>query len=114
MSPSRYWIDRNDVPAFDNSRRVEIIHRGADMTRNEVKYAPDRRNAFAIQDFKRKVFLARLQPFQSGPAKHHSARYTAIHSDAFVAGITGGDPCLRMADYSADYQHSRLKIILVW
>src|SRR6185437_2200380 len=112
MSPSRYRIDRNDAPVFDNSRLVEIIHRGADMTRNEVKYAPERRNAFTIQNFKRKVFLAGFQRFQSGPAKHHSVGYAAIYSNAFVAGITGSDACLRVTDHSADYQHSRLEIVL--
>lgn len=91
--------------ADHNQRVVEIIHRRADVARNQVEVAPDGGNVSGIGCLNRQVLFAWLPRREVGAPDNFAVWQARIHRNALVAGIAGNHIWRGVTDYSREHDY---------
>ena len=86
VTPRRDVLHADHLAMFDNHRVVEVIHRRAHVTRDQVKQVADSGHG-ARRHFDGQVLLARFQRRQFGAAGDGARRHARIGGNAFVSRV---------------------------
>ena len=96
MSSRGDVFDPDHAAALDNHRVIEIIHRRADMARNQIEQFTDGGRR-AGRDLDGKMLLARLQRRQIRTSGNDAGGHARVGRNALVSRIAGHDVRLGMA-----------------
>src|SRR5215813_2441829 len=90
LAPAR----RNALDADDRSvnyqqRMVEVVHRGADVSRNKIEIIAHRRNLDAFRRVDRQMLFARFLRLQIRVAEHDASGHARVGGDSLVTSVAG-------------------------
>lgn len=84
-------FDRVDVAVSREQRDVEIVYRGTDVSREEIKCVAEFRSWRAVSDSDWKMLFAGRERGEFRVSENDAGGNAGIGGDRFVAGIAGDD-----------------------